>query len=190
MHEVRSPFGPIAVMPSRIEAPTPRALADLVSRCTQIDRFTVQLIAAEESRVAALASAIFAMRGVLALTEIPSSKLPSRQGRTEHWALTGGELDDEATPAIRRLRGVLVVDEHEQVKILSHRTWRGMWRVVTLWRDGVHGLSSRDLMEYLARLAMRAQEIAPAAARALRERSEAIAATAPLLPAGPRSRED
>lgn len=177
-------------MQSPIEAPTPRALADLVSRCTQIDRFTVQLIAAEESRVAALASAIFAMRGVLALTEIAPNKLPLRQGRIQHWVLTGGELDDAATPAIRRLRGLLVVDEHEQVKVLSDRTWRGTWGVVTLWRDGVGGLSSRDLMEYLARLAIRAQELAPAAARALRERSEAIAATAPLLPAGPRrSRE-
>src|SRR5215467_13929704 len=113
---VRSPK---EVMQSRIEAPTPRALADLVSRCTQIDRFTVQLIAAEESRIAALASAIFAMRGVLALVEIPSNRLSLRQGRIQHWALTGGELDDEATPSIRRLRGVLVVDEHEQVKILS-----------------------------------------------------------------------
>lgn len=177
-------------MQSPVEAPTPRALADLVARCTQIDRFTLQLIAAEESRIAALASAIFAMRGVLALTEIPSSRLPSRQSRIEHWALTGGELEDAATPAIRRLRGTLVLDEHEQVKILTHRTWRGVWRVVTLWRDGVEGLSSRDLLEYLARLAMRAQDIAPAAARALRERSEAIAATASLLPIGPRSRED
>jgi len=178
------------VMQSPVEAPTPRALADLVSRCTQIDRFTVQLIAAEESRIAALASAIFAMRGVLELEEVPPDKLPARQGRIQHWALTGGDLDAEATPAIRRLRGTLVVDEHEQVKILSHRTWRGMWRVVTLWRDGVDGLSSRDLLEYLARLAIRAQEIAPAAARALRERSEAIAATSPLLPSGPRSRDD
>ncbi len=177
-------------MQSPVEAPTPRALADLVTRCTQIDRFTVQLIAAEESRIAALASAIFAMRGVLALTEVPSSKLPSRQSRIEHWALTGGELEEAETPAIRRLRGALVLDEHEQVKILTHRTWRGVWRVVTLWRDGVEGLSSRDLLEYLARLALRAQDIAPAAARALRERSEAIAATAALLPVGPRSRDD
>lgn len=177
-------------MQSPVEAPTPRALADLVSRCTQIDRFTVQLVAAEESRIAALAAAIFAMRSVLALVEIPSNKLPSRQGRIQHWALTGGELDEAVTPAIRRLRGALVVDEHEQVKILSNRTWRGVWRAVTLWRNGVDGLSSRDLLEYLARLAMRAQDIAPAAARALRERSEAIAATAPLIPGGPRWRDD
>lgn len=177
-------------MQSPVEAPTPRALADLVSRCTQIDRFTVQLIAAEESRIAALASAIFAMRGVLALAEVPSDRLPSRQGRIQHWALTGDELEEAMTPAVRRLRGALVVDEHEQVKILSNRTWRGVWRVVTLWRDGVDGLSSRDLLEYLARLALRAQEIAPAAARALRERSEAIAATAPLVPGARRWRDD
>ncbi|MGH7618725.1 MAG: hypothetical protein ACREPM_16005, partial [Gemmatimonadaceae bacterium] len=170
--------------------PTPRALADLVSRCTQIDRFTIQLTAAEESRITALAAAIFAMRGVLALEEIPASRLPTRQSRIAHWALTGGDLDKEATPAIKRLRGALVVDEHEQVKVLVHRTWRGGWRAVTLWRDGVEGLSSRDLLEYLARLAVRAQEIAPAAARALRERGEAIAATAPLIPGGRRWRDD
>jgi hypothetical protein len=84
-------------------------------------------------------------------------------------------LSDLETPAIKRLDGVLVVDEHEQVKILSRRTWRGGWRLVTLWRDGVQGLSSRDLLEYLARLTILAQERAPAAARELLARSEAVA---------------
>jgi hypothetical protein len=162
-------------MQQLVEAPTPRALADLVARCTQIDRFTVQLVAAEESRIAAFASGIFAMKGVLGLSEIPGEKLPTRQSRIRHWAITGGDLNDLVTPAIRRLDGMLVVDEHEQIKIISRRTWRGGWRLVTLWRDGVQGLSSRDLLEYLARLAILAQERAPAAARELLARSEAVA---------------
>lgn len=159
-----------------VEAPTPRALADLVARCSQIDRFTVQLVAAEESRIAALASALLAMRRVLNLTEIPADRLPARQGRNRHWALSGGDFSNLATPPIRDVDGVLVVDEHEQVKILSRRTWRGMWRVVTLWRDGTHGLSSRDLLEYMAKLAAEAQRRAPQAARELLARSEAVAA--------------
>jgi len=166
-----------AVMQEPVEAPTPRALADLVARCTQIDRFTVQLVAAEESRIAAMASGMFAMRGVLQLAEIPADRLPARQSRIRHWCLAGGELGELATNAIRKLDGTLVVDEHEQVKILSRRTWRGVWRVVTLWRDGVHGLSSRDLLEYLAKLAAHANELAPAAARELLARSEAVAAS-------------
>src|SRR5215217_3817389 len=133
-------------MQSPVEAPTPSALADLVARCKQIDRFKTQLVAAEESRVAALAAAILSMRGVLNLIEIPAHRLPSRQSRITHWALTGDELEDLATPSIRQFHGGLVIDEHEQVKILSDRTWRGVWRTVTLWRDGVHGLSSRDVM--------------------------------------------
>jgi hypothetical protein len=159
-----------------VEAPTPGALADLVARCQQIDRFTVQLVAAEENRVASFASGMLAMRGVLGLVEIAPEKLPGRQGRIGHWALSGGDLSDLATPAIHALDGVLVVDEHEQVKVLSERTWRGGWRSVTLWRNGVHDLSSRNLLEYLARLAEHAQHRAPAAARELLARSEAVAA--------------
>lgn len=164
-------------MPPRVEAPTPHALADLVARCTQIDRFAVQLVAAEESRIGALASGILDMRGVLGLHEIPPDKLPARQSRIRHWALVGGNIRSPATPAIHELDGALVLDEHEQIKILSRRTWRGVWRAVTLWRDGVHGLSSRGLLEYLARLAAEAHERTPAAARELLARSEAIAVT-------------
>ena len=164
-----------------VEAPTPAALADLVARCQQIDRFTVQLIAAEENRVAAFASGMFAMRHVMGLVEIAPDKLPGRQGRIVHWALTGGDLSDLETPAVRALDGMLVVDEHEQVKVLSQRTWRGGWRQVTLWRSGVHDLSSRELLEYLTKLAEYAQHRAPAAARELHARSEAIAAGLWLL---------
>lgn len=162
-------------MQQLVEAPTPRALADLVARCTQIDRFAVQLVAAEESRIAALASGMLAMRGVLGLVEVAADRLPARQSRIRHWLLTGGDFGPHVTAAIRAVDGVLVLDEHEQVKVLSRRTWRGVWRVVTLWRDGVHGLSSRDLMEYLAKLAGLAQERAPDAARELLARSEAVA---------------
>ena len=159
-----------------VEAPTPRALADLVARCTEIDRFTVQLVVAEESRVAAFATALLAMRRVLNLTEVAADKLPARQGRNRHWVLAGGDLSDLMTPSIQKLDGLLVLDEHEQVKILSSRTWRGVWRVVTLWRDGVHSLSSRDLLEYMAKVAGHAQKRAPQAARELLARSEAVAA--------------
>lgn len=171
-----------------IEAPTPRALADLVERCEQINRYARELTAAEESRIAALAAGIVTMRQVLALQAIPADKLPARQGRTQHWALTGAHLHEAETPAIRRIHGMLVVDEHEQIKLLSDRTWRGMWSTIKVWRDGVHGLSSADLMEYLARLTALAQERAPDVARRLRERAEAIAATHSLSPAHPRYR--
>jgi hypothetical protein len=150
----------------------------------------VQLTAAEESRIAALASGILAMRVVLDLKPVAAEKLPLRQSRIEHWALSGGHLSELMTPAIRELRGALVLDEHEQIKILSQRTWRGAWRSVVLWRDGVHGLSSHDLMEYLARLAAAAQERAPAKAVMLLERSRAIQGTQSLLPNGPRTRAD
>lgn len=162
-------------MQQLVEAPTPRALADLVARCTQIDRFAVQLVAVEESRIAAFAAGMLSMRGVLGLVEVPPNRLPARQSRIRHWLLTGGDFGPHATAAIRSLDGILVVDEHEQVKILSQRTWRGMWRTVILWRDGVHGLSSRDLLEYLAKLAGLAQQRAPDAARELLARSEAVA---------------
>src|ERR1044071_8981190 len=114
-------------MQGPVETQTPRALADLVARCKQIDRFTVQLVAAEESRIAAMASGIFAMHGVLRLVEIAPDRLPARQSRIGHWALTGDGLDDLATNAIRKLDGTMVVDGHEQIKILSRRTWRGVW---------------------------------------------------------------
>jgi hypothetical protein len=177
-------------MQGPVESPTPSALADLVARCAQIDRFAVQLVAAEESRVAALAAAILVMRGVLELEEVPSAKLPPRQGRIRHWSLTGGPLDEFMPAAIRGLRGALVIDEHEQVKILSDRSWKGTWRTVTLWRNGVHEVSSSELMTYLAKLASYAQERAPAAAQALLERSKAVAATCSVLSGGPRSRAD
>ena len=173
-----------------VEAPTPEALADLVARCSQINRYTTQLTAAEESRIAALASGIVTMRVVLDLKPILPDKLPMRQKRIEHWALTGGHLADLATPTIKRIHGALVLDEHEQVKILSNRTWKGVWRVVTLWRDGVHGLSSRDLMHYLVQLAKEAQERAPTSARILLERSQDVAAAGVLLPQGPRGRAE
>lgn len=172
-----------------VDAPTPEALADLVARCRQIDRYARQLTAAEENRVAALASGILAMRRVLGLKEIAPDRLPQRQRLMAHWALTGDELDELMTPALRHLHGSLVLDEHEQVKILSHRTWRGGWRTVTLWHDGVYGVAAHDLMEYLVRLTTAAQERAPATARALLERSQAIAATSEILPRGPRGRE-
>jgi len=164
-----------------IEAPTPTALADLVARCQQIERFTVQLTAAEESRISAFASGLLAMRSVLLLDEIPPEELPPRQARIAHWALSGGDLSHLSTPAIRDLDGILVIDEHQQVKILSGRTWRGAWSGVALWRNGVRNLSSRDLLEYLAKLVAQAQHRAPLAARELHARSEAVAAGSWIL---------
>ncbi len=177
-------------MQGPVEAPTPQALADLVARCKQIARYSVQLTEAEESRIAALASGIVAARGVLELDEIDAARLPARQGRIRHWALTGGHLSDLMTPAMKHLHGTLALDEHEQIKILSRRTWRGVWRVVTLWRDGINGCAARDMLEYLARLAGEAQRRAPAAALDLLERGQAIAATKELSPTGPRGRAD
>ena len=69
------------------------------------------------------------------------------------------------------------------------RGWRGAWDTVTLWRDGVHGISASTMMDYLARLVALAQERAPDVAQSLLARSEAVVAASALLPAGPRSRD-
>ena len=129
-------------MKEPVDAPTPQSLADLVARCDQINRYETQLTAAEESRVAALASGILVMRNVLELESVDAAKLPVHQGRIQHWALTGGHLREAETPAIHALRGMLALDEHEQVKVLSQRKWGGHWGSVSLWRSGVHGLTA------------------------------------------------
>jgi hypothetical protein len=175
-------------MQEPVEAPTPKALADLVARCDQINRFAMQLTAVEENRIAALAAGILVMRQVLDLPLIDPEKLPMRQGRIQHWALTGGHLKEAETPAMHAMRGHLVLDEHEQVKVLSHRTWRGQWRSVTLWKSTEHKILPASMMEFLARLTELAQRRAPDAARALLARSEAVTSTHGLLAAGPRSR--
>lgn len=175
-------------MQQSVEAPTPEALADLVARCAQINRYTTQLTAVEETRIAALAAGILTMRGVLDLAEIKAERLPMRQRRIGHWSLMGHQLADVATPGIKRLHGTIALDEHEQIKILSTRTWRGVWRDVTLWRDGVQGLSARDLMEYLAALTGLAQDRAPESARELLVRSKSVAAAELLTTARPRMR--
>jgi hypothetical protein len=175
-------------MQQPVEAPTPEALADLVARCAQINRYTTQLTAAEETRISALAAGLLEMRGVLALPEIKPEKLPMRQRRIEHWALTAGHLSHVATGPIKHLHGLLVLDEHEQVKVLSSRSWRGAWREVTLWRDGVADLSARDLMEYLAKLTAETQERAPETARILLERGRQLAAAEALAARTPRGR--
>jgi hypothetical protein len=175
-------------MQQPVEAPTPKALADLVARCDQINRFETQLTAAEETRIGALAAGILVMRQVLGLELVPPEKLPMRQGRIHHWVLTGAHLAEAETPAIRAVRGTFVLDEHEQVKLLSNRSWKGHWRTVTLWRNGEHGILAADMMEFLARLAALAQKRAPDAARALLARSEAVTATHEILGTGPRGR--
>jgi hypothetical protein len=175
-------------MQQPVDAPTPAALADLVARCDQINRYATQLTAAEEVRIGALAAGLLVMRQVLGLQLIDAETLPMRQGRIQHWALTSGELADSETPAIRATRATVVLDEHEQVKLLSDRSWKGQWRTVTLWRNGEHGILASQMMEFLARLTALAQRRAPDAARALLARSEAVAATHELLGAAPRMR--
>ena len=175
-------------MQQSVDAPTPKALADLVARCDQINRFAMQLTAVEENRIAALAAGILVMRQVLDLPLIDPEKLPMRQGRIQHWARTGGHLKEAETPAIHAVRGQLCLDEHEQVKVLAHRTWRGQWRSVTLWKSAEHKILPASMMEFLARLTELAQKRAPDAARALLARSEAVTATHGLLAVGPRQR--
>jgi hypothetical protein len=176
-------------MSQPIDAPTAAALADLVERCEQIQRYATQLTAVEEMRVSALADGLVSMRHVLELAEVPRDRLPSRHGRMDHWLLTGPTVEEAETPVIADLsrRARLVLDEHGQVKVLSDRSWRGEWRSVVLWRDGVHGLQAADLMDYLARLAALAQARAPEAARSLVARHGAVSATKPLTAEGPRS---
>jgi hypothetical protein len=175
-------------MQQPVEVPTPKALADLVARCDQINRFETQLTAAEQARIAALAAGILVMRQVLELPLLDPEKLPTRQGRIQHWALTASHLKEAETPAIHAAHGLFVLDEHEQVKVLSDRTWRGQWRSVTLWKNGEHGVSTAAMLEYLARLTRLAQQRAPDVARALLARSQAVAATHDLLAVGPRQR--
>jgi anti-sigma-K factor RskA len=175
-------------MQQLVDAPTPQALADLVARCDQINRFETQLTAAEEARIAALASGILVMRQVLELPLLDAKNLPTRQGRIQHWALSASHLKEAETPVIRGVRGLFVLDEHEQVKLLSDRTWRGEWRSVTLWKNGDHGVSTAAMLEYLANLTSLAQQRAPDVARALLIRSQAVAATHGLLAVGPRQR--
>jgi hypothetical protein len=175
-------------MQQLVDAPTPQALADLVARCDQINRFETQLTAAEEARIAALASGILVMRQVLELPLLKAEDLPARQARIQHWALSASHLKEAETPAIRGVRGLFVLDEHEQVKLLSDRTWRGQWRSVTLWKNGEHGVSAAAMLEYLANLTSLAQQRAPDVARALLIRSQAVAATHGLLAVGPRQR--
>lgn len=177
-------------MSQPIEAPTPETLADLVARCDEINRYTERLTAAEESRIAALAAGIVVMRKVLDLTAIPAERLPARQARIEHWCLTGPHVAEAETPAVARLAPAeLALDAHEQVKVLARRSWGGVWRDVVLWRDGVHGITSAELMTYLARLTALAHRRAPDVARKLLERSQAVAATDALRVSGPRGRE-
>ena len=169
------------------EVPTIAALNDLVARCKEIDRYHTQLAAAEETRISALAAAIVAMRRVLDLEPVDREKLPTRHLRAEHWALVCPSTTAITTPAVRAIDGLLVLDDHGQVKILSGRTWRGHWRTVTLWRDGVEELTASALLEFLARLAGAAQERAPEAAEALLERRKALLHTQSLGPTGPRT---
>lgn len=175
-------------MQQPVEAPTPKALADLVARCDQINRFEMQLTAVEEMRISALASGLLVMRQVLDLQLVEAEKLPMRQGRIRHWMLSGGHLKEVETPTVRAIRGLLVLDEHEQVKVLAQRTWRGQWGSVTLWKAPEHAILPAVMMEYLARLTELAQRRAPDAARALLARSEAVTASHALLAVGPRSR--
>jgi len=173
-----------------VEAPTPQALADLLARCKEIGRYATQLTAAEESRIAALAAALVAMRQVLGLHAIAPEKLPLRQARIAHWALIDSHDAGLTAPHLVDRHTSLAIDEHEQIKVLSDRTWRGVWGTVTLWRDGVHGISAAALMAYLAHLTALAQERAPEVVSVLLERSESIVAANSLLPAGPRTRID
>ena len=173
-------------MNGSVEVPTTAALNALVARCGEINRYSTQLTAAEESRVAALAAALVTMREVLALQRVGSLELPLRHGRVAHWVLTGASVIEVETDAIRAVPGLLVLDEHGQVKILSGKTWRGAWQSVSLWRDGVHGLRAAVLMDYLARLIGLANERAPDAARGLLERGRAVDATVGLTASGPR----
>ncbi len=175
-------------MQQPVEAPTPKALADLIARCDQINRFETELTAAEVNRINALASGILVMRQVLELEPLDSGKLPTRQGRIQHWALTGAHLREAATPAITAVKGMLALDEHEQVKVLSDRTWRGQWRSVTLWHNKENGITSAQVMEFLSRLTSLAQRRAPDVARGLLVRSEAVETALDLASPTPRSR--
>jgi len=173
-------------MNGSVEVPTVAALSELVARCAEINRYATQLTAAEESRVAALAASLVTMRQVLGLDRIGTMELPVRHARVAHWSLTGTSVVEVETDAIRQLQGLLVLDDHGQVKILSGKTWRGAWQTVSLWRDGVHGLRAGPLMDYLARLIRLANERAPDAARALLERRRAVEKTSGLTASGPR----
>ena len=178
-------------MQSPIAVPTPAALADLVERCRQIDRYSTQLTAAEETRIAALAAALVSMRPVLELTPIARSALPGHHRRVTHWNLVSGyavPVADHAGAALGALGERLVLDEHGQIKVLANRSWRGMWRTANLWRDGVEGLTAAVLLGYLAQLVELAQRRAPDVAQSLVDRRDSLAASRSLVEPGPRGR--
>lgn len=168
------------------EVPTAEALDDLVARCRELDRYATQLTAAEETRISALASGLVSMVRVLGLEAVPSDRLPAHHRRAEHWMLVGDSTEPAMTTAVRSMDGLLALDEHAQVKILSDRSWRGRWRGVNLWKDGAGGLSAFALLEFLSRLAALAQERAPIEAEALRARRESLVTARSLGPTGPR----
>src|SRR3954467_7761019 len=99
-------------MQQTVEAPTPEALADLVARCAQINRYTTQLTAVEETRIAALAAGILTMRGVLELSEIKAENCRMGQGRMALGCLMGPHLEG-GPRAINGLPAALGVDEHD-----------------------------------------------------------------------------
>lgn len=171
-----------------IRVPTAAALADLVERCTQIDRYATQLAAAEETRVAALAAALVSMRRVLDLEPIPRGSLPGHHRRVTHWDITSGHAAEVLNDDVRRVLGRLVLDEHGQIKVLANKTWRGTWRLATLWRDGVEHVRASALLEYLAALIDLAQRRSPEVAQSLADRRETLAASGALVEPGPRSR--
>lgn len=175
-------------MQSPIAVPTPGALADLVERCRQLDRYSTQLTAAEETRIAALAAALVSMRPVLELTPIPRSSLPGHHRRVTHWNLVSGHATALADGPVGALGERLVLDEHGQIKVLANRSWRGMWRTANLWRDGIEGLSAAALLGYLAQLVELAQRRAPDVAQSLVERRDSLAASRSLVEPGPRGR--
>jgi hypothetical protein len=174
------------MMHAHNEVPTAESLDDLVARCRQLDRYHTQLTSAEETRISAIASALVSMRRVLELEPIPAERLPAHHRRAEHWALVSSATDEALTEPVRSMEGLLALDEHGQVKILSDRSWRGRWRGVNLWKDGADGLSAAALLEFLAALAALAQTRAPGAAEELRDRRERLVTARELGPTGPR----
>ena len=181
---------PSSSMQQPVEAPTPKALADLIARCDQINRrFETQL---HSSR-----SHPYQRAGVGHPCHAPSArpqgagfgKAPdapgahSTLGAHRRASPRSGNTADQC-----REEPTSCSTSTNRSKSCADRSWRGQWRSVTLWHNKENGVTAAQVMEFLARLTSLAHKRAPDVARGLLARSEAVVSALELVSQTPRGR--